>query len=1019
MKRSIKKISIIAISAIAVGALLQFTIRHTEYSEPAAAVNRNIPPFLEKDSGWADSLNKTLSDREKLGQMLMVPAYPKKGAEDTARIADLIRKHQVGGIIFFQGSPEEVHGLARYYQSISKIPLLIAIDGEWGLAMRLSNTIQYPKQMTLGAISSDMLIYQMGYDIASQMKHLGIHINFAPVVDVNNNPANPVINARSFGEQKNNVARKGILYMKGMQDAGVMAFAKHFPGHGDTDTDSHHDLPVVMHSAERLDSLELYPFRALINAGVSGVMLAHMHIPALDNTPNLPSTLSSAIANDLLQKEMCFEGLVVTDAMNMKGVADYFPAIEANLMAIKAGNNILLMPHQIEESIEAILKEMESDAKIKEQVNQSCQKILKAKKWAFTHAKSETYSADSLNKPKFVAQRNQLYAAALTLIQNQNDLLPFKALDTLRIASLTLGEGNSESFTQSLKLYSKIQSFSGIIATDSVQVNKLVSKLQSYNLVLISLHSNSLNAGKKFGVSDEEIQLVEKLAQANNCVLIHLANPYIISRIDELHRFKAVLLGYENSPEIQQLASEALFGAAEVVGALPVTVYPAYPAGFGMQSKTLNRLSYVTPYEAGFDEKKLATIDSIVNDAIAQGAIPGCQVLAAKNGKVFFFKAFGHHSYQKKNEVELTDLYDIASITKIAATMPALMRLQDEKLFDVSERLGYYLPELDTCAKGNLIISDILLHQAGLAPWIPFYWQTLEPIYPGQDLFKTRYSENYPLQVGPNVFANKHLKYKEHYYQTTPDSIYSVNVAEALYLNRSFTDSIWQKIAASRLDPPGTYLYSDLGFYLFPQIIQRLSGCTFEQYIDSVFFAPMGAYLLSFKPLNKYQKDQIIPTENDLVFRKQIIHGYVHDQGAALLGGVSGHAGLFSNANDLAKIMQMYLNEGAYGELELLSKRQVRSFTSCLACENGNRRGLGFDKPEPDTNLNGPVFKGISLESYGHAGFTGTLAWADPSTGIVFIFLSNRIYPDPVDNKLVKLEIRSKVHEAIYKAALN
>ncbi len=1019
MKRAIKKISIIAISAIAVGALLQFTISNAEYSEPAAAVNRNNPPFLDEVSGWSDSVYNTLSNREKIGQMLMIPAYPNKGAEDTARVAELIRKHQVGGIIFFQGSPEEVYRLAQYYQSISKIPLLIAIDGEWGLAMRLANTIQYPKQMTLGAISSDMLIYQMGHDIACQMKHLGIHINFAPVVDVNNNPANPVINARSFGEQKNNVARKGILYMKGMQDAGIMAFAKHFPGHGDTDTDSHHALPIVMHSSDRLDSLELYPFRALINAGVSGVMLAHMHIPALDKTPNLPSTLSAAIVDNLLQKEMCFEGLVVTDAMNMKGVADYFPPVEANLMAIKAGNNILLMPHQIDKSIDAILDEMQSDMKTLEQVNQSALKILKAKNWAFSHAKGEIFSTDSLNQPRYLAQRNQLYAAALTLIQNQNELFPLKALDTLRIASISLGDGNSESFLKTLRLYAKIQSFSNITVTDTLQVKNLETKLKSYNLVLISLHSNSLNAGKKFGVSDEEIQLLEKLAQSNNCVLIHLANPYILSRIDDLHCFKALLIGYENSTDIQQYAAQALFGAVAVSGILPVTVHPAYPSGFGLKSNSIGRLSYVTPFEAGFDEKKLSSIDSIINNAIAQGAIPGCQILAARNGKVFFFKAFGHHSYQKKKEVELLDLYDIASITKIAATIPALMRLQDAKQFDIGERLGYYLPELDTCAKGNLVISDILLHQAGLSAWIPFYWQTLEPIYPDQDLFKTRYSENYPLQVGPNVFANKHLKYKDGYYQTTQDSIYSVKVAEALYLNRSFSDSIWQKIAASKLDAPGKYLYSDLGFYLFPLIIQRLSGLSFEHYVNSMFFAPMGAYTLTFNPLDEFRKEQIVPTENDLVFRKQIVQGYVHDQGAALLGGVSGHAGLFSNANDLAKMMQMYLNEGVYGEIEFLSKRQVRNYTSCLACENGNRRGLGFDKPEPDANSMGPVFKGISLESFGHAGFTGTIAWADPSTGILFIFLSNRIYPDPVDNKLIKLEVRSKVHEAIYKAALN
>lgn len=1018
MRVNYKKLLFIVGTALFMGIFLQFSITTKEYTEAASSAKKQAPPFLKKKyRHWSDSVYQTLDVKERIGQMMMVPAYPKKGEADKRRVAELIKNHHVGGVIFFQGTPAQVAELAEYYQSISKVPLLIAIDGEWGLSMRLSKTIKYPKQMTLGAISSDMLIYEMGRDMAKQFKHLGIHVNFAPVVDINNNPNNPVINARSFGESRVNVAKKGLLYMKGMQDEGLLAFAKHFPGHGDTDVDSHHGLPQINHSLFRLDSLELYPFKALIDAGVGGVMMAHMNIPALDSTPNLPSTLSPKIADELLQQELSFRGLVVTDAMNMAGVSENYKPIEANLLAVKAGNDILLMPHEVNLSVLNILDEIEKDSTILEKVNASCLKILRAKSWALELATPEIFSNDSLHKPEFVANRDKLLEAAITVVKNENNLLPLMKLDTLKIAAVSFGDSPYGMYRKTLDLYAQVDEYDLKSATET-EVKQLFKKLETYNLVLVSMHSNSLSAQKDFGFTNSDIEIADSIMERFNTILVGLCNPYAFSWFKHIHKNKAIITTYENSNEAQSYIAQAMFGATAATGTLPISIDETFRAGHGINTRAIDRFKYVTAFEAGLDKKKLEIIDSIVYDAINQKAMPGCQIFAAKDGQVFFNKAYGYHTYREKRLVKESDLYDIASITKIAATVPSLMKLYDEDVIDVDERLGNYISYMDTCTKGDALLSDILLHQAGLAAWIPFYWATVEPVYPSQDLYSTKYSKTYPVQIGKRAFANKHLKYRDGYFSSEESDVFTHKVADGLYMNKMFEDSIWHKIAATELRERGDYRYSDLGFYLFYKIIEEKTNTQLEVYTDSLFYSKLGAYTLGYRPLERFSKEEIVPTENDIVFRKQIVHGYVHDPGAAMLGGVSGHAGLFSNANDLAKLMQMYLNEGHYGNEQFLNRKTIREFSGCPSCKEGNRRGLGFDKPQPDTTLPGPSFKGISTKSYGHTGFTGTMAWVDPDTGILFVFLSNRVYPDALNFKLVSMDVRTNIQKAIYEAVM-
>jgi beta-N-acetylhexosaminidase len=982
------------------------------------------PVFLNNTSNWADSVLKQLTLAEKVGQMMMVACYPKKGKEDRNRITKLIQKYNIGGIIFFQGSPNDVAELAAYYQSISKTPLIYAIDGEWGLSMRLEKTIVYPRQMMLGAITNDTLIYQMGRDIGKQLKMLGIHINFAPVVDINNNPENPVINSRSFGELRDNVVHKGILYMKGLQDEGIIAVAKHFPGHGDTDVDSHYGLPVIKHSLERLDSMELYPFRALIGCGVGGVLMAHMNVPILDTTPNLPSSLSALIIDSLLKKQLNFKGLVFTDAMGMKGVADLYPPEEANYMAVKAGNDIVLMPDEVEKSIDKLLKMVENCEIDTFDIDVSCTKILQAKKWSVIDGLKENKMPavnlnSKLNSSGFKLTQSKLIEQSITIAKDKEGIIPIIHLDTCRIALLSLGGNPGNEYQQTVQKYANVETFHFKGTEETGAFMKVFDSLQTYNLVLLSLHSSEFRAQKQFGVSDRLLEWTNAIMNRYPVLLNVFTNPYLLQKFQFLDNSRAVVVSYENDSLTQCISAEMLFGAFGAKGKLPVSIDSVYFAGTGIESQGGTRIKYTSPLEAGFDELKLKSIDSLVEDAISKRAMPGCQVLAARNGMVFFQKSYGYQTYRKIHPIDNNDLYDLASVTKICSTIPSLMLLDQNGIIDINQPLSSYLHELDSTNKSGMLIKDILLHQGGLKAWIPFSLSYLEPIYPEQTLSKSKYSEDFPIQVGSNYYLNKQYQYKDSCFSHYQSPQYSVEVAECLFMNAALKDSIYKTIYESELDKPGTYRYSDIGFYLFQKMIENKVQKDLSKFADSSFYIPLGATSLGYLPLKRFNKDMIAPTENDLVFRRQIIQGYVHDPGAAMLGGIAGHAGLFSNSNDLAKYMQMLLNGGTYGGHNFFEKEIVRKYTSCQECDKGNRRGLGFDKPEPDSKKNGPVFKGISTDSYGHSGFTGTMVWADPSTGILFIFLSNRVFPDANCNKLLEMNVRTNIQKAIYDARLD
>ena len=998
--------------------LLSFTANDYPTGDREDAIQ---PPFLGYQSNWVDSLMNNMNMEEKIGQLIMVAGYTNESSANETELIRLIREYHIGGVCFFQGGPVRQAKLTNYLQENSKIPLLIAMDAEWGLAMRLDSTIKYPRQMMLGAIRNEKLIYNMATDLAQQLKRLGVHMNFAPVADINNNPLNPVINYRSFGEEKGNVALKSMVYMLGLQDNKIMATAKHFPGHGDTDTDSHHDLPVIPHSLERLDSLELFPFRHLVNSGISAVMTAHINVPALDSAPALPSSLSEPIVTGLLKNSMGFRGLVVTDALGMQGASGSFQPGKLELEAFKAGNDILLMPSDVEKAVSAIKKGLKNGSVTMDELDEKVRKILKAKQWVGL----DNYASipipnlyNDLNKPEYLLTNRMLVESSLTLVKNKGKIIPFRKLDTLKLASLAIGGKNENTFQKTLKLFKSVDTYQIDKEAKNTDLNNTLTKLSGYNMVIVSLHNLSSRPSGKYGISEQSLTFIRELSRRTNVVLTLFGNPYGLTYIDAVNDIKAILVSYHDEPLMQELSAQLLFGAIPAMGRLPVTASGEFHQGTGYLTSTLNRLKYTIPEEVGIASGGLYKVDSMVLDAITREALPGCQVLFVRDGKVFLNKSYGYHTYEKKQPVQSDDLYDLASLTKILATIPLMMKLEDQKKLSVDNKLVKYFPFLDTCAKADLTIREILTHQAGLLPWIPFYLKTLEPMFAGKPLYQRSLSEEYPFKIDNGFYLIRNISYKDSIYQHEFSREYPIKVADNLFMNADYIDTLYNTIYASKLSEVKKYRYSDLGYYMFYRIIENITGKPYPALLNEYFYNPIGAANLVYLPLLKVEKQRIVPTEDDQYFRKQLLQGYVHDPGAAMLGGVSGHAGLFGSANDVAKIMQLFLNKGFYGDTSLINPETVELFLETPFIDNDNRRAMGFDKPPIDRDDPGPCAKLASNSSFGHSGFTGTLAWADPEYNMIYIFLSNRIHPNQYNKKLIELDLRTNIQKTVYELML-
>jgi len=955
-----------------------------------------VPIFETPASiAWADSMISKLTYEQKIGQLFMVDAFSNRDSVHVNAITDLITNYHIGGVIFFQGGPLREANLTNYYQSISNVPLLVGIDGEWGLSMRLDSTIRFPRQMTLGAAGNDSLIYKMASEIGRQCKRIGIHLNFAPVADINNNPLNPVISSRSFGESRERVTASSVAYLKGLQEHNVMACGKHFPGHGNSDSDSHFTLPIINQSAVEMDSVELYPFKKLISEGITSMMVAHLYIPAYDTINNLAATLSPNITTGLLRDTLGFHGIVFTDALNMKGVADFYPSGELELKALLAGNDVLLYSSNVPVAwtrLHYAIQNCEIDQAL---IDSKVRKILMSKYWVGLNVKSVVDTVNlyqDLNTPEANFLCKKLFENAITLVHNDEKLIPFGDFGNSKIASIVINDTLNNPFQEMLKNYCNPDVFRMSKDIPAKHFDSLVSALSAYEYVILSVHNTSTKATSGYGISDQTGEMITRLKGKLKLITVVFGNAYTLTRIPGSELPGTLVLAYEDTYWPLYYTAQALFGAAHFNGKIPVTPGNGIAPGTGIaMNDKYSRLRFSSPLEAGFRDIRFDKVDTLAMKAINDKAIPGCQVLVAWKGNIIYQKSFGNFLYSDSlGKVENTDLYDIASVTKIAATALALMKLEEEGKIDIHKKASKYLHELKKTNKKDLVISDILTHQAGLKSWIPFYKATLENGKPAYNI-----------------------------YHPEKDVNYSVHVSDSLYMLNSYPEKVWEEIEASPLGEKGKYEYSDLGMLIMQKLVEEVTGQPLDQYLERQFYEPLGLHRLLFNPANKIPLTEIVPTEIDTAFRQTLVHGYVHDPAAAMLGGVAGNAGLFSDAGSLAVIMQMLMNQGEYGGRRYFKPETIQQFTSRFQKQGNNRRGLVFDKPEPDKTKNGPTAQSASPATFGHTGFTGTAAWADPTNDLVYIFLSNRVYPTSANNKLAQGNYRTDIMQAVYDVIRN
>ncbi|WBL22343.1 glycoside hydrolase family 3 N-terminal domain-containing protein [Zunongwangia sp. HRR-M8] len=954
------------------------------------------PEFLEyTNSKWVDSVMQELSPNERIAQLIMVAAYSNRDSKHKEEILKLVKEQKIGGLIFFQGTAKKQVQLMNDYQLVSEVPLLGAIDAEWGLGMRLDNTISFPYQMALGAIQDDTLLYKMGEEVARQVKRTGLHMNLAPVVDVNNNPNNPVINYRSFGENKEKVAEKGIAYMKGMQNQKILTTAKHFPGHGDTDTDSHKALPQINHPFTRLDTLEMYPFKELIDAGIGGVMVAHLNIPALDSS-GVPSTLSKKIISGILKEKLGFKGLIVTDAMNMKGVTTGNEPGVVDKKAIIAGNDLLEFTEDVPKAIAEVRKAIHQGIISQNDIDEKCRKVLAVKQWVGLNKYEPLKTANidkELNNSYANYLQQKLVEKSLTVLKNDKEMIPLRRLDTLKIASISIGAAKQTTFQENLGWYTKIDHFQLKNNATAGQISAVKKKLKKYNVVIAGLHDHSRFPRNVIRYSDQVLKFIAEIAQKEHTIFSVFKNPYSLNKISKIEEASVLIEAYQDSELTQQKAAQLIFGGFKADGQLPVSVGEKFKAGDGLETSEKIRFSYTTPEDAGMIADFLQhKIDSLMQQAMGAKAIPGGVVLVAKDEKIVFQKAYGLHKYSDTVKVKLSDLYDLASVTKISSALPALMKLHDQGKFSLENGIDDYLPYFKNSNKEGIPFRQILAHQARFKPWIAYWQNTLR----------------------------KNGSYKWNTFKKDSSARFPIKVSDDMWLHLNYEKKIYKAIKKSPLEEKAEYKYSGLAFYLLPQIVENLSNEDYRTYLNKNFYSKLGATTLGYRPLEEFEISRIVPTENDFNFRHEAIQGSVHDEGAIMMGGVSANAGLFSNANDLAKLMQMYLNMGKYGGERYIEESTFKEWTKTQFPENNNRRAIAFDKPNLEyTGPGNNTAKDASTASFGHTGFTGTMVWMDPSENLLFVFLSNRVLPSRENRRLYTLNTRTQIQQVLYDAIID
>ena len=936
--------------------------------------NLNLP-----EKKWVDSVYSSLTTEERVAQLFVNWVSPEQSNFD--EIKKLVVEDKIGGLLFSIGTTKSHVEWLNKFQSLAKTPLLISMDAEWGPAQRISDVFAHPWNMTLGAIQDDSLVTEISKRMAKQNKALGVHINFSPSVDVNNNSKNPIIGNRSFGEDPINVYRKARAYIQGHKDVGVYTSIKHFPGHGDTDKDSHKTLPVISGNMKRLNNVELFPFKKLIeDKYAESVMLAHLSVPAIDK--KYPSSLSFKTVGKLLREEYSFEGITVTDALDMKGVLQD-PTINVDLRAFEVGNDIILMSTNVSLGVKLITDSYNRGKISEERLSKSVKKILSLKvRSGLQHYKEITPKKilEKINTPKDSLLYSKAMESAITLVKNSKEIMPLSK--NKKYLHVSFGKNkNSEYFTNKMAMYVDVEKFNGDDYTS-------IHKKTDYDAIIITYHGSSISPYASNIIPGDVVRNIDNISKSNNVILNLFLNPYSLNSFESIDNFESIIISYQNNMISQEIAADLMFGARSFKGKIPVS-NNFFKVNHGLTYDKKEILGFSRPAYEGFDSRKLQYLDSIAIRSIDSMIAPAIQMLVSKNGKVIYNKSFGYHTYEKKVKLENTHVFDLSSITKIIATMPLVLQEYDKGELNLKTNLSELFPNKRLKDKAKIPLKEMLSHYARLRPWIPFYEETLD----------------------------RKEKPKSRFYKRNSKTSFSTPVSENLFLKTNYREKIFKSIINSELREELEYKYSDLPFYFLKFWFEDKYNKPLNILAKERIFNRLDLKRTMFNPHDKINIDEIVPSERDDFFRYSKLQGYVHDEGAAMLGGISGHAGLFSNSYEVAVVLQAMIQKGEYNDLKLFSQDSFDKFNFCYFCDEDNRSGVGFDKPQIE-GKHGSTFGGVSSKSFGHYGYTGSMAWADPDKNIIFIFLSNRTYPTRENTLLQTSNTRTRSQEIVYKSLI-
>tara|TARA_B100001142_G_scaffold330391_1_gene399125 strand:+ start:110595 stop:113384 length:2790 start_codon:yes stop_codon:yes gene_type:complete len=898
-----------------------------------------------------DSIKKDISLRDKISQMVMIRMDGNFHNNESWKKKDIeyfINKYKIGGLITFTGNIHGTFENIKYFQSISETPLFIASDYERGLGVFISGTL-FPSNMAVAATGDKNYSYLQGKITAIEAKSIGVNFILAPVLDINNNKNNPIINFRSYGDNPEVVSEYGLSFIKGIQDQGLIACAKHYPGHGNTNTDSHTKLPIIDISKEELYNNELYPFKNAVLSGVKSIMTGHIVIPSIDQD-NIPATFSKKIVNDILIEDWNFNGLVITDALEMGALTSNVWHGESAIKAIEAGADIILLPLNATSAIESVYNAVQSGRISLDRINYSYNKIIKQKEEMGLF--SESYN-NWIDVEKNIASSenrkiaNKIAEKSITLVKNNKNIIPFNPNNYKKVTHLLLSTDNDlrqrlKSFARDIRyIHGNVNEIYVNDKLTSLGKQDILNKVKDSDVIIVSMLIRiSMDKGLST-IDNSHNQLLSDLKSLNIPIIgVSFGSPYL----PDYNHLDAYLCSYGYGSVSLKATTDALFGRKDISGELPINLNDIYKTGHGLKVKK-NYKIFNSQLNIDLNESF-----DIIYTAISDSIFPGAQLFVSKGDKILINKSFGNHTYEKDSKIITNEsIYDVASLTKVLSTTPVAMKLIQKKLLSLDFYLSDFYPEFNSGNKKEVTIRHLLTHSSGLPAYVEYY--KINSINPELDII--------------NDIVNLDLEY-------IPDE---------------------------------KMVYSDLGMILLYDIIKKVSNSDLDKLSNKYFYKPFNMTNTYFNPIND---DIVVPTEYDKHYRMKLIKGEVHDENAYILNGVSGHAGLFSNSTDIGTFSKFFLNEGVLLGRRYLKKDLIRTFTSKTKNPVNSDRALGWDTPSDRGSSAGDYF---SIGSYGHLGFTGTSLWIDPNEEIIIVFLTNRVYPTR-ENKGI-YNIRRELHNSI------